>query len=85
MPPSGHPQPSQEDIQIIKRLYEVGNLIGISVLDHVVIGGQGSLFQLCRSGNACVLDHNGSILQSLRKLADQSDGHQTEGAEQSGF
>lgn len=36
--PSGDPSPSQEDIQITSRLCEVGKLIGIRVLDHVVIG-----------------------------------------------
>lgn len=37
--PSGDPTPSQEDIQITKRLVEAGNIIGIDVLDHVIIGG----------------------------------------------
>ena len=32
--PSGEPEPSQEDIQITRRLCEVGKLIGIRVLDH---------------------------------------------------
>jgi DNA repair protein RadC len=36
--PSGDPAPSQEDIEITRRLKEVGNVIGIRVLDHVVIG-----------------------------------------------
>lgn len=36
--PSGDPTPSQEDIQITKRLVEAGNIIGIDVLDHVIIG-----------------------------------------------
>lgn len=36
--PSGNPFPSQEDIQITKRLSEAGELIGIKVLDHIVIG-----------------------------------------------
>jgi DNA repair protein RadC len=37
--PSGNPTPSPEDIQITKRLVESGNIIGIDVLDHVIIGG----------------------------------------------
>lgn len=37
--PSGSPLPSSEDIQITKRLVESGNIIGIDVLDHVIIGG----------------------------------------------
>ena len=36
--PSGDPAPSQEDIEITRRLKEVGDLIGVRVLDHVVIG-----------------------------------------------
>lgn len=36
--PSGDPTPSQEDIQITKRLVEAGNIIGIDVLDHIIIG-----------------------------------------------
>lgn len=36
--PSGDPAPSKEDIQITKRLIEAGKIIGISVLDHVIIG-----------------------------------------------
>lgn len=36
--PSGDPTPSKEDIEITRRLREVGDLIGVRVLDHVVIG-----------------------------------------------
>jgi DNA repair protein RadC len=36
--PSGDPSPSQEDINITKRLYDVGKLVGIDLLDHIVIG-----------------------------------------------
>lgn len=36
--PSGDPQPSKEDINITHRLSDVGNLMGIKVLDHVIIG-----------------------------------------------
>ncbi|RPJ81482.1 MAG: DNA repair protein RadC [Acidobacteria bacterium] len=37
--PSGDPSPSQEDIQITRRLVETGRIIGIKPLDHVIIGG----------------------------------------------
>jgi len=37
--PSGDPSPSREDIDITKRLKETGELIGIQMLDHVIIGG----------------------------------------------
>ncbi len=36
--PSGDPQPSTQDIEITKRLVEVGKMVGINVLDHVIIG-----------------------------------------------
>lgn len=36
--PSGDPAPSQEDIEITRRLKDVGETMGIRVLDHVVIG-----------------------------------------------
>jgi DNA repair protein RadC len=36
--PSGDPSPSVEDISITKRLSEVGKLMDIAVLDHVIIG-----------------------------------------------
>lgn len=36
--PSGDPTPSQEDINVTRRLVEVGRLVGIDVLDHLVIG-----------------------------------------------
>lgn len=36
--PSGDPTPSPEDIQITERLCEAGEIVGIDVLDHIVIG-----------------------------------------------
>ncbi|GAA4653434.1 DNA repair protein RadC [Anaerocolumna aminovalerica] len=36
--PSGDPTPSKEDIHTTKRLKEVGNLIGIKLMDHIIIG-----------------------------------------------
>jgi DNA repair protein RadC len=36
--PSGDVTPSSEDINITKRLIEGGNIIGIKVLDHLIIG-----------------------------------------------
>ncbi|MGE0912038.1 RadC family protein [Bacillus atrophaeus] len=36
--PSGDPTPSREDIEVTRRLFECGNLIGIELLDHLVIG-----------------------------------------------
>ncbi len=36
--PSGNPEPSNEDIRVTKRLIDVGELLGIKVLDHIIIG-----------------------------------------------
>jgi DNA repair protein RadC len=38
--PSTDPSPSSEDIQLTSRLVEAGQLIGIEVLDHVIVGGE---------------------------------------------
>lgn len=35
---SGDPTPSQEDIQVTRRLVESGKMIGIELLDHLIIG-----------------------------------------------
>jgi len=39
--PSGDPTPSEEDISITKKLISAGEIIGIEVLDHVIIGKEG--------------------------------------------
>jgi len=36
--PSGDPTPSREDILITRRIKEAGDLIGIKLLDHLIIG-----------------------------------------------
>ena len=38
--PSGDPEPSREDVKTTKRLVEAGEILGIRVLDHVIIGEQ---------------------------------------------
>jgi DNA repair protein RadC len=39
--PSGNPTPSPEDHQITRRLSRAGELLGIHVLDHVIVGDPG--------------------------------------------
>ena len=39
--PSGSPEPSRADIHITKRIAEAGNLLSITVHDHVIIGREG--------------------------------------------
>lgn len=36
--PSGDPEPSTEDIQITKRLKDVGHMVGIPLVDHIILG-----------------------------------------------
>ncbi|WP_416143264.1 JAB domain-containing protein [Paraliobacillus zengyii] len=36
--PSGLTDPSNEDIKVTKRLVEAGNLMGIELLDHIIVG-----------------------------------------------
>lgn len=36
--PSGDPSPSNEDIEVTKRLIDAGDLMGIPILDHIIIG-----------------------------------------------
>jgi DNA repair protein RadC len=38
--PSGDPHPSAEDVKLTKRLVQAGEIMGIEVLDHVIIGNQ---------------------------------------------
>lgn len=36
--PSGNPMPSEEDIKITSNLVNIGKLLGIDVIDHIIIG-----------------------------------------------
>ena len=38
--PSGDPTPSPDDMQITARIYQAGELLGIHLLDHIIIGDQ---------------------------------------------
>ena len=37
--PSGDPSPSQQDLQITKRVQEIGSVLNIPLLDHIIVGG----------------------------------------------
>ena len=47
--PSGDPTPSREDISVTEQLQSAGQILGISVLDHIVIG-DGSFRSLAEEG-----------------------------------
>jgi len=48
--PSGDPAPSHEDVVMTRAVAHVGDIVGISLLDHVIVGARGggwtSLFEL---------------------------------------
>jgi DNA repair protein RadC len=48
--PSGEPIPSQEDQEITRRLKETGDMLGIRVLDHVVLGDNERFFSFSDKG-----------------------------------
>ena len=37
--PTGDPTPSAEDISTTRQLIDAGKLLGITLLDHIIIGG----------------------------------------------
>jgi len=38
--PSGEPEASEDDVKLTKRLTEAGEIMGVDVLDHIIIGGK---------------------------------------------
>ena len=48
--PSGDPTPSAEDRALTDRLCAVGDLIGIRILDHVILGHDGAFRSLADDG-----------------------------------
>lgn len=48
--PSGDPTPSREDIQVTKTLQQAGELLGIAVLDHIIVGTEGAYVSLKEGG-----------------------------------
>ena len=41
--PSGNPEPSPEDLEVTRQLVEIGRMLDIPVLDHVIIGERRSV------------------------------------------
>jgi DNA repair protein RadC len=39
--PSGDPLPSADDVELTNRLRDVGALVGIPILDHIILGADG--------------------------------------------
>lgn len=48
--PSGDPEPSSEDLAFTRRCAEAGEILGVRVVDHLVIGGPGRYVSLRERG-----------------------------------
>jgi DNA repair protein RadC len=48
--PSGDPEPSAEDVALTRRLAAAGQLLGIEVLDHMILGEAGRFVSLRERG-----------------------------------
>ena len=48
--PSGDPSPSGEDLTFTRRMAEAGELVGLELLDHMILGGAGRWVSLSRRG-----------------------------------
>ena len=48
--PGGSPEPSTQDIQFTTRVYEAGQLLGITVVDHIIVGHEGAYVSLMKRG-----------------------------------
>ena len=45
--PSGDPTPSEEDLRMTRKLIDVGDLLGIEVLDHIIVGKDEQYYSYC--------------------------------------
>ncbi|MBZ0103084.1 MAG: DNA repair protein RadC, partial [Thermoanaerobaculia bacterium] len=48
--PSGDPTPSAEDLAFTRRLGEAGEVVGIRLVDHLILGGVGRWVSLAQRG-----------------------------------
>jgi DNA repair protein RadC len=48
--PSGDPEPSPEDRAVTRRLVGAGEVIGVAVLDHIIVGHGGRFFSFKKAG-----------------------------------
>lgn len=48
--PSGDPAPSAEDLAFTRRMAAAGDLLGIRLIDHMILGGDGTWVSLQRRG-----------------------------------
>jgi DNA repair protein RadC len=48
--PSGDPEPSQQDYEVTRRVRRAAEIIGIDVIDHIVVGVNGSYTSIATRG-----------------------------------
>jgi DNA repair protein RadC len=48
--PSGDPTPSAEDLSFTRRVAEAGDIVGVRLIDHLIIGGAGRWVSLRKRG-----------------------------------
>ena len=48
--PSGNASPSKNDIELTKRIKDIGNLFGITLIDHIIIG-KGNYYSFFEDNN----------------------------------
>ena len=68
---SGDPTPSREDVELTKRVVEAGKLIGISCVDHMIVGcGTGYTFSMREQGTVdFVPTYRGVAAESIMNVA----------------
>ena len=49
--PSGHVEPSLEDIQTTKRIRKAGEILGIPLVDHLILGNDTDYFSFTEHGD----------------------------------
>ena len=70
--PSGDPAPSEQDVELTKRVVEAGKLIGINCVDHVIVGcGTGFTFSMREQGTVDFDPaHRGVVAESIMNVAE---------------
>jgi DNA repair protein RadC len=47
--PSGAPKPSDADVELTRKLAAAGDIVGVKLLDHIIVGREGA-FSFARHG-----------------------------------
>ncbi|MDU4756428.1 MAG: JAB domain-containing protein [Lachnospiraceae bacterium] len=67
--PSGDPQPSHHDFLVTSKLCAGGNILGIDVLDHIIVGGRtGKYHSMAKEGELENL--RTKLLESAKAVAE---------------